>query len=147
MRGKLSYLLHARRARQQTVRQCGDRHGANCNSSDNWQERLCLSTFGPLTHIFPQITMPGRSTQQNLRNFEANSLRLELLAIVNAEFLFDTKNRAVRTRSALSLTAALGHSRSRHWFCLFAAVQKTFSDWPPPAEDYQNSDPWPQRLA
>jgi hypothetical protein len=31
--------------------------------------------------------MPGRSTQQNLRNFEAISLRLEPLAVVN-ELLF-----------------------------------------------------------
>jgi hypothetical protein len=34
---------------------------------------------------FPQVTMPGRSTQQNLRNFV---LRLEPLALVNAELLF-----------------------------------------------------------
>lgn len=32
--------------------------------------------------------MPGRGTQQNLRNFEAMPLRLELLAMVNAELLF-----------------------------------------------------------
>jgi hypothetical protein len=32
--------------------------------------------------------MPGRSTQQNLRNFEAMSFRLEPLAMVNAALLF-----------------------------------------------------------
>lgn len=32
--------------------------------------------------------MPGRGTQQNLRNFEAISLRLEPSAVVNAELLF-----------------------------------------------------------
>ena len=32
--------------------------------------------------------MPGRSIQQNLRNLEAISLRLEPLAVVNAELLF-----------------------------------------------------------
>jgi hypothetical protein len=32
--------------------------------------------------------MPKRGTRQNLRNFEAMSLRLELLAVVNAELLF-----------------------------------------------------------
>ena len=53
--------------------------------------------------------MPGRSTQQNLRNFV---LRLEPLAVVNAELLFgNIKIGRERTRSALSLTAALGHSR------------------------------------
>ena len=35
--------------------------------------------------------MPGRGTQQNLRNFEAISLRLEPLAMVNAELLFGNK--------------------------------------------------------
>jgi hypothetical protein len=55
--------------------------------------------------------MPGRGTQQNLRNFEAISLRLEPLAMVNAEILLATKNWAERTRSALSLTAALVKSR------------------------------------
>jgi hypothetical protein len=50
--------------------------------------------------------MPGRSTQQNLRNFV---LRLEPLALVNAELLFgNIKIGRERTRSALSLTAALG---------------------------------------
>jgi hypothetical protein len=32
--------------------------------------------------------MPGRGSQQNLRNFEAMSLGLEPLAVVNAELLF-----------------------------------------------------------
>ncbi|MGY3618111.1 hypothetical protein ACVJGD_004307 [Bradyrhizobium sp. USDA 10063] len=32
--------------------------------------------------------MPGRGTQQYLRNFEAISLKLEPLAVVNAELLF-----------------------------------------------------------
>ena len=36
--------------------------------------------------------MPGRSTQQNLRNFEAISLRLEPLAVVNAKLLFGNIN-------------------------------------------------------
>ena len=40
---------------------------------------VCLSTFGPLAHIFPQVTMPRRSTQQDLRNFEAISLTPEPL--------------------------------------------------------------------
>lgn len=31
--------------------------------------------------------MPKRGTQQNLRNFQAISLRLEPLAVVNAELL------------------------------------------------------------
>lgn len=89
MRGRLSCRLHARRARQQTVSQSGDRHDANCNSSDHWQcERFCLAAFGPLTHIFPRITMPERSIQQDLRNFEATSFRLEPLAMVNAKLLF-----------------------------------------------------------
>ena len=35
--------------------------------------------------------MPGRSTQQNLRNFEAISLRLEPLAMVNVEILLGNK--------------------------------------------------------
>ena len=35
--------------------------------------------------------MPGRSTQQNLTNFEAISLRLESLAMVNAEILLAKK--------------------------------------------------------
>jgi hypothetical protein len=57
---------------------------------------------------FPQVTMPGRSTQQNLRNFV---LRLEPLALVNAELLFgNIKIGRERTRSALSLTAALGQN-------------------------------------
>jgi hypothetical protein len=87
--GRLPYRLHARRARQQTIPQCDDGHGANCNSRDHWEcERLCLSTFGPLTHIFPQVTMPGRGSQQKLRNFEAMSPRLEPSAMVNAELLF-----------------------------------------------------------
>jgi hypothetical protein len=64
--------------------------------------------FGPLTHIFPQVTMPGRSTQQNLTNFEAISLRLELLAVVNAKLLFGNIKSG---RSALSLTAALRQKR------------------------------------
>jgi hypothetical protein len=55
--------------------------------------------------------MPGRGTQQDLRNFEAISLRLEPLAMVNAEILLATKNWAERTRSAPSLTAALVKSR------------------------------------
>ena len=62
--------------------------------------------------------MPGRGTQQNLRNFEAISLRLEPLAMVNAEILSATKNWAERTRSALSLTALwskVGLVRSGHW--------------------------------
>ena len=102
--------MHAPRARQQTVSQCNDGHDANCNSRGHWQcERLRLSTFGPLTHVFPQVTMPGRSTQQNLRNFV---LRPEPLAVVNAELLFgNIKIGRERTRSVLSLTAALGHSR------------------------------------
>jgi hypothetical protein len=59
MRGRLSDRLHARRARQQTVPQCGDRHGANRNFPDHWQfERLGRSTFSALTHFFPQVTMP-----------------------------------------------------------------------------------------
>ncbi|WP_210419168.1 hypothetical protein, partial [Bradyrhizobium sp. NAS80.1] len=73
----------------QTVPHDGDGHGANCNSPGHrYCERLCLSTFGPLTHLFPQVTMPGRGTQQNLRNFEAISLRRETLAVVNAELVF-----------------------------------------------------------
>jgi hypothetical protein len=48
--------------------------------------------------------MPGRSTQQNLTNFEAISLRLELLAVVNAKLLFGNIKSG---RSALSLTTAL----------------------------------------
>jgi hypothetical protein len=36
--------------------------------------------------------MLGRGTLQNLRNLEAISLRLELLAMVNAEILSTTKN-------------------------------------------------------
>jgi hypothetical protein len=39
--------------------------------------------------------MPGRGTQQNLRNFEAMSLRLEPLAMVNAELLFGNKKMRV----------------------------------------------------
>ena len=53
--------------------------------------------------------MPGRSTQQNLTNFEAISLRLELLAVVNAKLLFANIKSG---RSALSLTAALRQERS-----------------------------------
>jgi hypothetical protein len=52
--------------------------------------------------------MPGRGTQQNLRNFEAISLRLEPLAMVNAEMLLATKSWAERTRSALSLSGGFG---------------------------------------
>jgi hypothetical protein len=55
--------------------------------------------------------MPERGTQQNLRNFEAISLRLEPLAMVNVEILLATKNWAERTRSALSITATLVKSR------------------------------------
>jgi hypothetical protein len=55
--------------------------------------------------------MPGIGTQQNLRNLEAIALRLEPLAMVNVEILLGTKNWAERTRSALSLTAALVKSR------------------------------------
>jgi hypothetical protein len=55
--------------------------------------------------------MPGRNTQQNLRNFV---LRLEPLAVVNAELLFSNiKIGRERTRSALSLTAALGQTETR----------------------------------
>jgi hypothetical protein len=41
--------------------------------------------------------MPGRGTQQNLRNFEAISLRLEPLAMVNAETLLAKKLGAADT--------------------------------------------------
>jgi hypothetical protein len=55
--------------------------------------------------------MPGRSTQQNLTNFEAISFRLELLAVVNAKLLF---GHIKSGRSARSLTAALRHKRPFH---------------------------------
>ena len=70
--------------------------------------------------------MPQRCTQQNLTNFEAISLRLEPLAMVNAEILLATKNWAEQTRSALSLTAALVKGRE----CLLLAQKRTFDSLP-----------------
>jgi hypothetical protein len=90
-------------------------------------------------HVWPaysylsQVTLPGRSTQQNLTNFEAISLRLELLAVVNAKLLFgNIKN----GRSALSLTAALrqkGPFENRLSFVPLGSwrIRKTRADYQP----------------
>lgn len=45
--------------------------------------------------------MPGRGTLQNLRNFEAISLKLEPLAMVNAELLFGNIEKGWRGHAPL----------------------------------------------
>lgn len=42
--------------------------------------------------------MPGRGTQQNLRNFEAIARRPEPLALINAELLFGKRRRCGAVR-------------------------------------------------
>ncbi len=43
--------------------------------------------------------MPKRGTQQDLRNFEAMSLRLEPFGVVNAELLFSNMKIGSRARN------------------------------------------------
>ena len=68
--------------------------------------------------------MPGRGTQQNLRNFEAISLRLEPLAMVNAEIRWQQK---IGRSGHAPLFVNGGFGQKSTWReCLFLRAKRTF---------------------